>query len=62
MNKRIMLLQLSNSVADLSSALANDLDLTVEDRIFIENHLLMLQMSYTEWKARNAEKTLADSK
>jgi hypothetical protein len=57
MNKRSLLIQLSNSVADLSSALDGDLDLTGEDQIFIENHLLMLQTSYTEWKSRNVEKT-----
>ena len=57
MNKRSMLIRLSNSVADLSSALGDDLDLTDEDCLFIENHLLMLQMAYTEWKSRNVEKT-----
>ena len=53
MNKQTMLIRLSNSVADLSSALGNELHLTIEDRLFIENHLLMLQMAYTGWKTRN---------
>ena len=40
-------------MADLTSALGDDLDLTEEDCLFIENHLLMLQMAYTGWKGRN---------
>jgi hypothetical protein len=53
MNKRSMLIRFSNSIADLTSALGNDLDLTAEDRLSIENHLLLLQMAYTGWRGRN---------
>jgi hypothetical protein len=51
MNKRGLLTQLSNAAADLSSALRGDLDLSSEDRAFIENHLM--QVAYAEWKGRN---------
>lgn len=54
MSKRGMLIRLSTSMADLSSALGDDLDLTEEECLFIENHLLMLQMAYTGWKGRRA--------
>lgn len=53
MSKRGMLIRFSTSVADLSSALADEIDLTEEERLFIENHLLMLQMAYTGWKGRH---------
>ena len=56
MTKRGMLIRFSTSVADLSSALADEIDLTEEERLFIENHLLMLQMAYTEWKGRHGHR------
>jgi hypothetical protein len=55
MNKRVLLIQLSIVAADLSSALRDDLDLSVEDRAFIENHLLMMRVAYSEWKGRNVK-------
>jgi hypothetical protein len=61
MSKQSLLIQLSHAVADLSSALDDDLDLTREEQIFIENHLLMLRTSYAKWKGRKREKALADS-
>ena len=53
MNKRGMLIRLTTSLADLTAALGDDLDVTEEDRLSIENHILILQMALTGWKSRN---------
>ena len=57
MSKQSLLIHLSHAVADLSSALSDDLDLTREDQSFVENHRLMLRVPYAEWKGRNVAKT-----
>jgi hypothetical protein len=52
MSKRGMLLRFSVTVHDLGSALREGLELTDDDQLFLENHLLELQMAYAGWKAR----------
>lgn len=52
MSKRRMLIRLTTSVADLTAALGDEIDLTEEECLVIENHLLILQMAYTGWKRR----------
>lgn len=58
MEKQDMLIRLDDSVGDISSALDDDLDLTEDERLFIENRLLMLQMAYTGWKGRRVHSEL----
>ena len=50
MSKRAVLIRFSDSSADLANVLQENVALTEEDCLFIENHLLMIQMAYTEWK------------
>ena len=50
MSKRAVLIRFSDSSSDLANVLQDNIPLTEEDRLFIENHLLMIQMAYTEWK------------
>lgn len=47
-----MLIRLGKSVEQFSVALKSDLDLTEEECLFVENHMLMLEMGYTQWKRR----------
>ena len=53
MSKRAALIRFSDSSADLANVLQENVPLTEEDCFFIENHLLMIQMAYTEWKQAN---------
>ena len=53
MSKRALLIRFSDSSSDLANVLQDNVALTEEDRLFIENHLLMIQMAYTEWKQTN---------
>ena len=52
MKKRI-LTNLSQAVVDLKRVLDEDVVLEEKDRLFIENHLMLLQTAYTGWKIRN---------
>ncbi len=53
MTIRGTLVRFSDSSADLTEALQENVELAEEDLLFIENHLLMIQMAYTEWKRTN---------
>jgi hypothetical protein len=51
--KKTALTDLSKVVAKLKRMLEADVELSEADRLFIENHLLVLQFAYTEWKRRH---------
>ncbi len=42
----------SVSSVELIRTLASDVDLSEEDRLCLENHLLKLHLAYAEWKRR----------
>jgi hypothetical protein len=51
-----MLVKFSATLQDLTSALRSGLDLTDDEQLFLENHLMELQIAYTKWKARRRKK------
>ena len=48
MTKRGMLVKFSATLQDLTSALRSGLDLTDDEQLFLENHLMELQIAYTK--------------
>ena len=51
--KNRILANLNKAVTDLKRVLDEDVFLEEADRLFIENHLVMLQAAYAEWKTRS---------
>ena len=51
--KNRILTNLNKAVTDLKRVLDEDVFLEETDRLFIENHLTLLQAAYTEWKTRS---------
>ncbi len=49
----------STSSAELIRSLLSDADLSEEDRLCLENHLLKLHLAYAEWKRRKSASTQA---
>jgi len=47
----------SASSAELIRSLVSDADLSEEDRLCLENHLLKLHFAYAEWKRRKSAST-----
>ena len=54
MSIRGILLHFSDSSGELAQALHDNVELGEEDLLFIENHLLMVQMACTEWNRKNS--------
>lgn len=54
--KRTILNGFDKAVSDLKRVLDEDVFLEEQDRLFIENRLLLLQVAYAEWKSRNQNK------
>jgi hypothetical protein len=42
---------------NLREAMTRDLHLDVFDRICLENYIALLQLTYVEWKRRNADQS-----
>jgi hypothetical protein len=47
--------QLYLAIQNFREAMENDLPLTEFDRIALENYIALLQITYIEWKRRNAQ-------
>ena len=50
--KKKVFTALSKATTDLKRILEADAELSEADRLFIQNHMFMLQMAYSEWKHR----------
>jgi hypothetical protein len=50
MTTKRLLQSFSDCVAELTNALDQGIDLSEEEDLYVENHLLKLQLAYTKWK------------
>jgi hypothetical protein len=51
---------LRNLTQELNAWLEHNPPLTVMDQLLLENGIQMLQMIYTAWKARNAQRAVGE--
>jgi hypothetical protein len=54
--KKPILDSLGKAVSDLKRLLDEDVSLEEHDQLFLENRLLLLQVTYAEWKSRQLNK------
>jgi hypothetical protein len=57
MDRRGLLLRLSAAVEECSAALHSGVHFDEEERVFLENNMLQLQIAYVTWKARQTKST-----